>query len=198
MPDSYQALVLRNEPNPISGHLTISFPSWSRGSKRVVAHGCMKFGRDLTVSCWSDSVLAGVNGARSARIKPVRPALILAYPGQTASATLIRDLPLHLALKKAGHRIQVLEDPTGLENALKAEKYDLVVADVANANELSQRVFSAPSKPVLLPVAFQASKEEQSAAQKKYHCLLKAPSNAENYLLAIDQAMDWKLKTTNR
>ena len=77
-------------------------------------------------------------------------------------------------------------------------KYDLVLADVANANELSQRLLSAPSKPVFLPVAFQASKEEQSAAQKKYHCLLKAPGNPENYLVAIDKAMDWRLKTTGR
>jgi hypothetical protein len=139
-----------------------------------------------------------VMGARSSRIKPVRPALILAYPGQTASAALIRDLQLQSVLKKAGHRIQVVEDSAGLDNALKGGKYDLVVADVTNASGLSERVSAAPSKPVLLPVAFQASKEEQSAAQKKYHCLLKAPSHPENYLEAIDQAMDWKLKTTSR
>ena len=139
-----------------------------------------------------------IMGARSLRIKPVRPALILAYPGQTASAAVIRNLQLQPAVRKAGHRIHVVEDPAGLDDALKGGKYDLVMADVANANELSQRVLSASSKPVLLPVAFQASKEEQSAAQKKYHCLLKAPSNPENYLAAIDQAMDWKLKTTNR
>jgi ABC-type amino acid transport substrate-binding protein len=101
-------------------------------------------------------------------------------------------------VKKAGHRIQVVEDPAGLDNALKSGKYDLVMADVANANEVSERVLAAPSKPVLLPVAFRASKEEQSAAQKKYHCLLKAPGNPENYLAAIDQAMDWKFKTINR
>ena len=101
-------------------------------------------------------------------------------------------------MKKAGHRIQVVEDPAGLDNALKGGKYDLVMADVANANELSQRMLSAPSKPVLLPVAFQASKEEQSAAQKKYHCLLKASGNSENYLTAIDQAMDWKLRKINQ
>src|SRR6185436_19546450 len=116
-----------------------------------------------------------VMGARSARIKPVQPARILAFPGQTASATLIRNLQLQPAVKKAGHRIQVVEDSAGLENALNGGKYDLVIADVANANELSQRVGSAPSKPVLLPVAFRPSKEEESAAQKKYHCLLKAP-----------------------
>ena len=139
-----------------------------------------------------------IMGATSSRINPFRPALILAYPGQTASATLIRNLQLQPAVKKAGHRIQVVEDSAGLENALNGGKYDLVIADVANANELSQRVGSAPSKPVLLPVAFRPSKEEESAAQKKYHCLLKAPGNPENYLVAIDKAMDWKLKTTVR
>jgi len=97
-------------------------------------------------------------------------------------------------MKKAGHKFQVVEDPTGLDTALKAGKYDVVMADVASAGEISQHLSSAPSKPVLLPVAFKASKEEQSAAQKKYHCLLKAPSDTENYLAAIDQAMDWKLK----
>ena len=139
-----------------------------------------------------------VMGVRLSRIKPVQPALILAYPGRTASATLIRDLQLQPAVKKAGHRIQVVEDLAGLDNALKSGKYDLVMADVANANELSRLVLAAPSKAVLLPVAFQSSKEEQSAAQKKYHCLLKAPGNPDHYLAAIDQAMDWKLKTTNR
>ena len=139
-----------------------------------------------------------IMGARSSQIRPVHPALILAYPGQTASATLIRDLQLQPALKKAGHRIQVVEDPAGLDNALKGGKYDLVMADVANANEVSPHVLSAPSKPVLLPIAFRASKEEQSAAQKKYHCLLKAPGNPASYLAAIDQAMEWKLKTINR
>lgn len=139
-----------------------------------------------------------VMGASSSRIKPLRPALILAYPGQSASAALIRDLHKQPAVKKAGHRFEVVEDHAALEKALKAGKFDLVVADVANAEELGRRLMSAQSKPVLLPVAFQASREEQSAAQKRYHCLLRAPGKPENYLVAIDQAMDWKLKGTSR
>jgi hypothetical protein len=126
------------------------------------------------------------------------PAVILAYPGQNASAALIRNLQLQPAVRKAGHRFQVIEDPAGLDNALKASNYGLVLADVANASEVSEHVSAAPFKPVVLPVAFKASKEEQSAAQKKYHCLLKAPSDPENYLAAIDQALDWKLNTVSR
>jgi hypothetical protein len=139
-----------------------------------------------------------IMGGRSSQIKPAHPALILAYPGQTASAALIRDLQLQSALKKAGHRIQVVEDSAALENALKGSKYDVVMTDVVDANEVNQRVLSAASKPVLLPVAFRLAKQEQSAVQKKYHCLLKVPGNAESYLAAIDQAMEWKLKAISR
>lgn len=139
-----------------------------------------------------------VMGSRASQIRPTHPAAILAYPGRSASAAVIRQFQSEPAFKKAGHRFQLVEDSAGLDTALKAGKYDVVVADVANANELSQQVSLAPSKPVLLPVAFNASKEEQSAVQKKYHCLLKAPGNAGNYLDAIDRAMELKLKRVNR
>jgi ABC-type amino acid transport substrate-binding protein len=142
--------------------------------------------------------LALVMGSRSSLVKPPHPAAILVFPGQSASSTLIRGLASQSAFKKAGHRLQLVEDSAGLDNALKAGKYDVVMADVSNAGELSQEVSSAASKPVLLPVAFRASKEEQSAAQKKYHCLLKAPGNTDNYLDAIDQAMEWKLQGKTR
>jgi hypothetical protein len=154
------------------------------------------FGGVVAWACGDKLML--VMGSRSSRIRPTHPAAILAYPGRSASAAVIRQFQSEPAFKKAGHRFQLVEDSAGLDTALKAGKYDLVVADVANADELSQQVSLAPSKPVLLPVAFKTSKEGQSAAQRKYHCLLKAPGNAENYLDAIDRAMELKLKRVNR
>jgi len=117
-----------------------------------------------------------VMGSRLSQIKPNHPASILAYPGRSASATLIRGLQSEPAFRKAGYRIQLVEDSAGLDNALKAGKYDVVVADVANANEMSAQVSSAASKPILLPVAFKASKEQQSAAQKKIPLPPESPS----------------------
>jgi hypothetical protein len=139
-----------------------------------------------------------VMGSRYSQIKPLHPAAILAYPGQSASAALIRGLQSEPAFKKAGYRFQLVGDPAGLDGALKTGKYDVVLADIADANEMSQQISLAPSKPVLLPVAFKASKEDQLAAQKKYHCLLKAPGNPENYLDAIDDALELKLKGSTR
>src|SRR5579863_537644 len=135
-----------------------------------------------------------VMGSQYSQIKPLHPASILAYPGQSPSGALIRSFQSQPSFHKVGHRVQVVEDAAAFDNALKAGKFDVVVADVASANELSQHLTSAASKAVLLPVAFKATKEEQSAAQKKYHCLLKAPGGSDNYLAAIDQAMELKLK----
>src|ERR1700686_232537 len=72
-----------------------------------------------------------VMGSRSSQIKPLHPAAILVYPGQSAGAPLIRSLQSQAAIRKAGHRIQIVEDSAGLEDALKSGKYDLVMADVA-------------------------------------------------------------------
>jgi len=139
-----------------------------------------------------------VMGPRSSQIKPLHPAAILVYPGQSASATLIRSLQSQPVLKKAGHRLQLVEDFAGFDSALRAGKYDLVVTDISDASELSEEVSSAASRPMMLPVAFKASKQEQSAALKKYHCLLKAPGSPDNYLDAIDHAMELKLKGAYR
>jgi len=153
-------------------------------------------GGTLAFAC-GDKVML-VMGSRSSQIKPVHPASILAYPGHSASAPLIRNLPSQPWVKKAGHRFQVVDDPQQLDAALKVGKYDVVVADIADAPGLSQEVWSAASKPVLLPVLYAASKEEQSAARKKFHCLLKAPASVDNYLDGIDQAIELKLKKMTR
>jgi len=143
----------------------------------LIVLGLLLFGT-ITWACGDKLML--VMGSRSSQIKPFHPASILVYPGRSASAALMRGFQSLPAFRKAGHRFQLVEDSAGLADALKAGKYDVVVADVADANELNQQVSSSASKPILLPVAFKASKAEQSTAQKKYHCLLKAPGNSED------------------
>jgi len=126
------------------------------------------------------------------------PATILAFPGNSRSAALIRNLSSQPALKKAGYQFQLVENVPSLDSALKSGKYDVVMADLADATNLSRHVSSDDSRAVVLPVAYQVSKQEQSLAQRKYHCVLKAPASTGNYLDAIDLAMDWKLKHAGR
>lgn len=138
-----------------------------------------------------------VMGVRLSQIKN-HPAAILVYPVSAPSAAVIRQMPLQPALSKAGHKFQVADDATHLADALKNGKFDLVMADVGVADQLSEVVRSSPYHPVILPVAYNLPKADQSAAQKRFHCLLKAPSDSDHYLDAIAEAMEWKAKAARR
>jgi DNA-binding NtrC family response regulator len=132
---------------------------------------------------------------RIAQLKLGHPLAILAYTQRDLkSSVLVRQIQLQPDVKKAGHRFQFAEDAASFDSALKAQKYDVVLADVTLADQLSQRVTSSPFRPVLLPVAYQSTKQEDSATQKKFHCLLKTPSDSDRYFEAVDQALQWKAK----
>ena len=123
------------------------------------------------------------------------PLAVLAFAQRDLpSSDSIRQLQLQPAVKRAGHRFQFVENSARLDEALKSDKYDLVIADVSVADELSQRVQSVPYRPVIVPVAYKGTKAEDSAAQKKFHCLLKAPSGSDQYFEAVDEALQWKAK----
>jgi len=152
----------------------------------------------IAASACGDKLML-VMRVRLAQLKLGRPVAILAYTQRDLpSSALVRQIQLQPAVKKAGHRFQFIEDTTKLDEALKADKYDLVLADVAVADELSQRVKTSPFRPFVLPVAYKSTKLEDSATQKKFHCLLKATSDSEQYFEAIDQALQWKAKAPTR
>ena len=143
-----------------------------------------------------DKLMLFARGARFGQVYPRAHAVsILAYTRQNSAVpAVVRDLELQPALKQAGHKLQLVQNPEALDEALKTGKYDLVLADVADADGLEQQVRSALSSPMMLPVAYKPSKAEEAAAGKKFQFVLKAPGNTERYLAAIDKAMELKLK----
>lgn len=136
---------------------------------------------------------------RLAQLRLGHPVAVLALAEQDLpSSASIRQLPLQSAVKKAGHRFQVINEPAQLDEALKAQKYDLVLADVTVADNVSERVKALPNRPVVVPVSYKSSKVQDSATQKKFHCLLKAPTDSDQYFEAVDQALQWKTKGMSR
>ncbi len=120
--------------------------------------------------------------AGSARFRQVfagsRPATILAYSRQNSSVHgLVKDL-----------------EHTTLDEALKTGKFDLLLVDAADAEGLEPQARSAPSRPLVLPVVYKSTKAEAKSVERKFHCVLKAPSSPDRYLAAIDEAMGVKLK----
>ena len=147
-----------------------------------------------------DKLMLFARGARFGQVySRAHAASILAYTRQNSAVPgVVKDLERQPALKQAGHKLQVVEDPAALDEALKTGKYDLVLADVADAESLEQQMRSSPSSPVMLPILYNSSKAETTAAEKKFRFVLKAPGNADRYLAAIDKAMEQKLKGSAR
>jgi hypothetical protein len=136
---------------------------------------------------------------RVAQLNLGHPIVVLAYSQRDLpSSVFVRQIQSQPAVQKAGHRFQFIDDTARLDDALKANKYDLVLADLSVADQLNEHANSSPFRPVVLPVAYKTTKAENSAAEKKFHCLLKAPGSSSDYFEAVDEALQWKAKTARR
>jgi hypothetical protein len=154
----------------------------------------------VVLLCWGDVQACGdkflvVGRGIRYKGKSAHPASILMYmnPASRLPAAA-KDVQLQAGLKQAGHKVQTVDDASALGAALESARFDLVLADISDSAGLEKRVASSPSKPVVVPVLYKATKEEMAAAKSQYGCALQAPS--KDPLAAIDEAMLQKLKGT--
>jgi hypothetical protein len=66
--------------------------------------------------------------------------------------------------------------------------------DPQDAPGIEQQLQAMSSHTVVVPLLYQSTKAEASLMSKRYHVVLKTPSKAESYLVAIDEAMEMKAK----
>lgn len=131
----------------------------------------------------------------------IYPASIVVYAQpQRNAAKAIRDPRLQADLKAAGHRVQIVENDAALTKALESDRVDLVLADVADADRTSTQAAASPSRPGVLPVMYEPTREEAKQIEARYQCRLKTSDRADRYLATIDDAMktrvDQKKKTS--
>jgi ABC-type amino acid transport substrate-binding protein len=143
-----------------------------------------------------DKLLAIGRGVRFQRAYAAHQANLVIYSAGTQSGATLGSTKLQTTLKRAGHKVQIAEGGSQLDEALKSGKVDVVLVDFADLGEITRLLQSAPSKPVILPILFKPSKAELAAAQKEYKFALKAPADDVQYLTAIDEAMKSKLRAS--
>ena len=124
-----------------------------------------------------------------------RLASILAY---TPRNEVLRQLEQQSPEKRVGLTFHSFDDRARLSEMLMAHKYDLLLVDSGHADELEQQTQSVPSKPVVVPVVPQSSKDAAKQAQKKFHCVLTVPNSTGGYVSAIDRAIEFKLKARSK
>jgi len=128
-----------------------------------------------------------------------RSASILAYtPRNSPIGGVIKELEQQPAGKRTGLTFRSFDDPASLEEVLRTQKYDLLLVDAVDADNLQRRARSVPSRLVVVPVVPQSSKAAAAQAEKKFHCVLTVPNSPGRYLSAIDRAMELKLEPGSR
>src|SRR2546422_1309261 len=142
-----------------------------------------------------DKVLA-LGRAVKLRYVSAHLASILVYErsGSPGAAAMSSDPSLQSALKKSSQALKVVHDTSELSEALARGKYDLILADAADAAGVEQQLETTPSHSVVVPVLNQGTKAEASALAKRYHVVLKTPGKAGSYFTALDEAMELKAK----
>jgi ABC-type amino acid transport substrate-binding protein len=141
-----------------------------------------------------DKLLAIGRGVRFQRAYAATQANLLIYSTGTQRDAILSSTKLQTTLKRAGHKLQIVEGDSQLDEALKSGKVDVVLVDFGDLGRITRLLQSAPSKPSILPILFKPSKAELAAAQREYKFVLKAPADETQYLIAIDEAMKFRLR----
>lgn len=122
------------------------------------------------------------------------PAAVLIYlPANPPANTAARAPQLQKMLKGVGHKARTVQGADMLSAALNSGQYDIVLMDLAEVASLQQQIDALSAKPVVVPVASKGTKAEISAAQKQYRYIVKHAGDAEEYLEAIENAMQSKV-----
>ena len=135
---------------------------------------------------------------RSARLKgyaAIHPASILVYRPLNSTAKGVKEF--EALLKRAGHNPIFVQNGTALAQLVAGARYDLVIADYADAAAITQQLRSVAARPDVLPMLDNPSKELAARARMEYQHLL-TPHNMTRYdaLDEIDHVMDLRLKGT--
>src|SRR5262245_61747263 len=134
-----------------------------RGALAGLILGVIVLGTVAASACGDKLVLLSAFARYRQVNAGARPASVLAYVRQNSSLTeVVRNLQSQTALKQAGHKLYVVEDSAHLNEALKTGKFDVLLADAADAEDVQVEARSAPSKPTVLPVVYKSTKTEAS------------------------------------
>jgi DNA-binding NtrC family response regulator len=141
-----------------------------------------------------DKFLRVGRGARFQRgYVALHPARILLFTeARSPLAAALREL--EPVLQRAGHKTLRVEDHAGLSAALRTERYQLVMADLAGAVTVQEHTRGRAVQPSILPVIQGGLRDAAAAAERQFNCFVTAPGKKSNVLAEIDGVMERHLK----
>ena len=150
-----------------------------------------------TVLACGDKFLVIGHGARYHAVRATaHPAAIIIYANPTSHVPeATRDLYLESNLRRAGHKPTTVTDGLSLEENLRNGRYDLVIADIADAPAVAASLGSVASRPALLALLWRPRPAELTEARRRFGRVLKAPTSTGALLDVVEEAQSARLRT---
>ena len=125
----------------------------------------------------------------------IHPASILiVLPPKGVKSAAVRDSRLLSALKKAGHRVEVIQQPANLADALSRSRHDIILAervDASTLNDIAPPVGQV--KPSIVGVLEDASPSALNDAHRQLEYVLPTPTSLARILNLMDDVMKARL-----
>jgi hypothetical protein len=153
------------------------------------------------VSTCGDKFLQVGRGARFGRAyAAIHPASILIVrPLNSVKSAAVRDPHLATALKMAGHRVDVVQQPANLPEILGRSRHDIALAERADALVLRDLGDAGgQSKPSIVGVLEDASSADLAAARQQLEYVLNTPQRLKQILNLVDDVMKRRLENARR
>jgi hypothetical protein len=167
-----------------------------RSTAVLVLVGVVALGWNDLGACGDKFILVG-RGVRFQRAyAAVHPASVLIWiNAKSRAGTAIGDPQFLKSLKLAGHTVQTAVAGDSAIGLLNSRRYDIILADVADAAGLEPEVRASGSPPILLPILFKPARAEAQAAAGRFGATLAVPDRVTHVLSVIDDVMKARLKT---
>jgi hypothetical protein len=156
-------------------------------------------GADILNACGDKFILFGRGPRFQHAYAAVHAASILiVMPGGQVKSAAVRDPNLTTALKMAGHTVDIVRLPSDLTDTLNRKRYDMVLAERADAVAIFAIDVPGRLKPTTIAVLESPSKAVIDAAQDQIGCVLAMPQPLFKILNALDDIMQKRIDASRR
>jgi vacuolar-type H+-ATPase subunit F/Vma7 len=157
--------------------------------------------RSQAVSACGDKFVVVGRGVRFEQAyAAIHPASILiVLPAKNVKSAAVRDSRLVTALKMAGHRVEVVQQPANVANALARSRRDIILVEQADAPALADIAMPAGQpKPSVVAVLEDPSASALTEARRQLEYVLATPAPIGRILNLMDDVMKARLDSAHR
>jgi hypothetical protein len=157
-------------------------------------------GSQALSACGDKFLLVGRGVRFEQAYAAVHPASILiVLPVKNVKSAAVGDSRLLTVLKNAGHRVEVIQRPANLADALNRSRHDIILAEQPEASALRDIAPTAgQAKPSIIGVLENPSPAALTDARQKLEYTLPTPTSLAHILNLMDDVMKARLDSARR